>query len=197
MNTSGELDHAQNQAEPENQAGLVLGPGPNQKKKFQFFFKKSNPPQCPERARNGNVKGQPDGSTNVREKGGVTYHTNRETPCSMAGLGKPKVGYMIIGEGYMPDCLVPKKLHSFCKILGKFNSFCRYCRGGLTKVGWEREDKVALQLPFLCELHQSGTCSLFVFEVLPEHLLNFPLLLLAVLTSRSPTIQERFGIALS
>ena len=40
-----ELDHAQNQAEPENPAGLV--PGPDPEENFKFFFKKPNPPQCP------------------------------------------------------------------------------------------------------------------------------------------------------
>ena len=42
-----ELDHAQNQAEPENQAELVPGPDPDQKIKIQFFFKKLNPALCP------------------------------------------------------------------------------------------------------------------------------------------------------
>ena len=48
VNTYGEfeLDHAQNQAEPENQAKLVPGPDPNQYENFNFFFKKSNPSLC-------------------------------------------------------------------------------------------------------------------------------------------------------
>ena len=49
VNTYGEfeLDHAQNQAEPENQAGLVPGPDPDQKKNVEIIFKKSNPQLCP------------------------------------------------------------------------------------------------------------------------------------------------------
>ena len=49
VNTYGEfeLDHAQNQAEPENQAGLGLGPDHEPRKILIFFFKKSNPAQCP------------------------------------------------------------------------------------------------------------------------------------------------------
>ena len=42
-----ELELAENQAEPENQAGLVPGPEHDPKKNFKYFFKKSNPPQCP------------------------------------------------------------------------------------------------------------------------------------------------------
>ena len=40
MNTRRELDHAQNQAEPENQAWLVPGPDPDQIKNFKIFFQK-------------------------------------------------------------------------------------------------------------------------------------------------------------
>ena len=42
-----ELELAANWAEPENQAGLVPGPDPDQKKNLNFFFKKSNPQVCP------------------------------------------------------------------------------------------------------------------------------------------------------
>ena len=41
-----ELDHAQNEAEPENKAGLVPGPDPEPKKIQNFNFKKSNPQLC-------------------------------------------------------------------------------------------------------------------------------------------------------
>ena len=42
LNSRGQLkrDHAQNQAEPENQAELVPGPDPGKIKNFKFFFKK-------------------------------------------------------------------------------------------------------------------------------------------------------------
>ena len=73
MNTGGEheLELAVYQAEPENQAGPVPGPDPEQKK-FKIFFHKM-PVHY--------VKGQPAVSTYVREKGGVTFDTNHGTPC--------------------------------------------------------------------------------------------------------------------
>ena len=40
LNTRRELQLAANQDEPENQAGLVPGPNPDQKNKFQIFFQK-------------------------------------------------------------------------------------------------------------------------------------------------------------
>ena len=56
-----ELDHAQNQAEPENQAGLVPGPDPDQKKNFAIFFQKIKSATMPVH----HVNGQPDSSTGV------------------------------------------------------------------------------------------------------------------------------------
>ena len=38
LNTRRELDHAQNQAERENQAGLVPGPDPDPEENFEIFF---------------------------------------------------------------------------------------------------------------------------------------------------------------
>ena len=38
LNTRRELDHAQNEAEPENQAGLVPGPDPDPEENFEIFF---------------------------------------------------------------------------------------------------------------------------------------------------------------
>ena len=81
MNTCGELElyHAQNQAEPENHAGLAPGPDPDPKKKFQFFFLKIKSGTMPDH----HVKGQHAASTYVREKGGVTCDTICVTPCSL------------------------------------------------------------------------------------------------------------------
>ena len=66
VNTHRELDHAQNQAEPENQAGLVSGPDPDQKK--LFFFQKIKCTTMPDH----HMKGQPAASMYVREKGCLT-----------------------------------------------------------------------------------------------------------------------------
>ena len=80
MNTCGELELelAANQAEPENQAGLVPGPDLDQIKIFNFSFQKIKSGTMPDH----HVKGQPSTSTNVREKGGVKKDSNRETPCT-------------------------------------------------------------------------------------------------------------------
>ena len=79
MNKYGEfeLDHAQNQAEPENQVGLVPGPDPDPEGNFEIFFQKTKSATMSDH----HVKGQPSLSTYVREKVGVTFYTNRETPC--------------------------------------------------------------------------------------------------------------------
>ena len=71
------LDHAQNLADPENQAGLVPGPNHDQSKNFNFFKKTKPTPLLVQ-----HEKGQPDSSTNVREKVCVKKHSNRDTPCS-------------------------------------------------------------------------------------------------------------------
>ena len=60
-----ELEPAVNQAEPENQAGLVPGPDTDQKENFKFFFQKIKSTTIPVQ----HVKGQPAASTYVREKG--------------------------------------------------------------------------------------------------------------------------------
>ena len=73
-----ELEPAVNRAEPENQAGLVPGPDPDQIKNFEIFFQKIKSATMPVH----HVKGQPGTSMYVREKGRFTFHTNRETPCS-------------------------------------------------------------------------------------------------------------------
>ena len=78
LNTCGELELAANQAEPENQAGLVPGPDPDQIKNFAIFFQKIKSATMPVH----HVKGQPGTSMYVREKGRFTFHTNRETPCN-------------------------------------------------------------------------------------------------------------------
>ena len=72
-----ELDHAKNQAEPENQAGLVPGRNPDQIKNFKIFFQKIKPTTLPVH----HVKGQPAAPTYVQKKGCFTFDTNRETPC--------------------------------------------------------------------------------------------------------------------
>ena len=72
-----ELELAANQAEPENQAGLVPGPDPDPKKILNFIFQKIKSATMPDH----HAKGQPPVSTYVREKVGVTCDTNRETPC--------------------------------------------------------------------------------------------------------------------
>ena len=74
-----ELELAVNQAEPENQAGLVPGPDPDQIKNFEIFSQKIKSATMPVH----HVKGQPGTSMYVREKGRFTFHTNRETPCSI------------------------------------------------------------------------------------------------------------------
>ena len=81
MNTCGELELelAANQAEPENQAGLVPGPGLDPKKNFNSNFQKIKSGTMPDHR----VKGQPSTSTYVQEKGGVKKDSNRETPCTM------------------------------------------------------------------------------------------------------------------
>ena len=78
LNTRGELELAANQAEPENQAGLVPGPEPNIF--FEIFFQKIKSATMPVH----HVKGQPAVSTYVWEKGCITFDTNRDTPCSIA-----------------------------------------------------------------------------------------------------------------
>ena len=79
MKIHGEFESklSANRAEPENQAGPVPGPDPDQKKNFEFFFQKIKSATMPIH----HVKGQPAASTYVREKGGVTFYTNRVTPC--------------------------------------------------------------------------------------------------------------------
>ena len=69
-----------NQAEPENQAWPVPGPDHDQKKNFNFFFKIKPKPLLVQ-----HVKGQPDSSTYVREKGRIKSHTIHETPCIVGG----------------------------------------------------------------------------------------------------------------
>ena len=93
MNTRGQLklDHAQNQAEPENQAELVPGPDPDKIKNFKIFFQKIKPTTLLVQ----HVKGQPDSSTYVREKGRLTCDTNRETPCK----NLESSGIFCLGEG--------------------------------------------------------------------------------------------------
>ena len=68
---------AAKQAEPENQAELVPGSDPDKIKNFNFFFQiiKSTTLLVQ------HVKGQPDSSRFVLEEGGVTFDTNRGTPC--------------------------------------------------------------------------------------------------------------------
>ena len=72
-----ELEFAVNLAEPENQAELVSGPDPDKKENFKFFFQKIKSTTMPDH----HVKGQPAAPTYVREKGCLTFDTNRETPC--------------------------------------------------------------------------------------------------------------------
>ena len=86
LNTPGEheLDHAQNQAEPENQAGLIPGPDPDPKKILKFFFQKIKSATMPDH----HVKGQPAASTYVRKKGCVTCDTNRDTPCMLQSINQ-------------------------------------------------------------------------------------------------------------
>ena len=78
MNTHGEheLELAANRAEPENQAGLVPGPDPNQKQNFKILFQKIKSASMPVQ----HMKGQPAASTYVREKWGVKILMDRETP---------------------------------------------------------------------------------------------------------------------
>ena len=80
LNTRRERYHAQNQAEPENQAGLVPGPDPDLEKNFGIFFQNIKSATMPVQ----HAKGQPGASTYVREKGGVTFHTNRDAPCTIS-----------------------------------------------------------------------------------------------------------------
>ena len=63
QNTHGEheLELAANQAEPENQAGLVPGLDPEPKKILKFFFQKIKSATMPDHQ----VKGQPPASTYV------------------------------------------------------------------------------------------------------------------------------------
>ena len=84
MNIRGELqlELDANRAEPENQAGLVPGPDPDQIKNFEIFFQKIKSATMPVH----HVKGQPGTSTYVREKGRITFHTNRVTPCSIYSI---------------------------------------------------------------------------------------------------------------
>ena len=67
LNTRKELqlDHAQNQAEPESQAGLVPGLDPDPEKDFKFVFQKIESNTMPVHY----VKGQPAASTYVRKRG--------------------------------------------------------------------------------------------------------------------------------
>ena len=83
-----ELDHAQNRAEPENQAGLVRGPDPDKMKIFKNFFQKTKPATLLVQ----HVKGQPAASTYVREKGGVTFDTIHVTPCILNYIKKVEQG---------------------------------------------------------------------------------------------------------
>ena len=84
MNTSRELelDHAQNQVEPENQAGLVPGPDPDQKQNFPFFPPKIKSTTMPVL----HVKGQPGASTYVREKGVLLFTLTMKHPVDITGF---------------------------------------------------------------------------------------------------------------
>ena len=86
MNTlrEHELELAANWAEPENRAELVPGPAPDKIKKFKFYFQKIKSATMPVQ----HVKGQPAAPTYVREKGCLTFDTNRETPCSNIVLSR-------------------------------------------------------------------------------------------------------------
>ena len=79
MNTCGklELEFAANRGKPENQAELVPGRDPDKQKNFKIFIQKIKSGTLLVQ----HVKGQPDSSTYVQEKGGVTFDTNRGTPC--------------------------------------------------------------------------------------------------------------------
>ena len=68
LNTGRELELAANRAEPESQAELV--PGPDPKEMFKNFFKKIKSSTMPY----------------VREKGCLTFFSNRGTPCSYCYL---------------------------------------------------------------------------------------------------------------
>ena len=65
MNTRRELDHAQNQAEPENQNELVPGPDPDKIKNFKNNFQKIKSATIPVY----HVKGQPAAPTYVQKRG--------------------------------------------------------------------------------------------------------------------------------
>ena len=68
LNISRELElyHAQNQADPENHAGLAPDPDPDPKK-IWICFQNIKSATMPDH----HVKGQPAASTNVQEKGGI------------------------------------------------------------------------------------------------------------------------------
>ena len=84
VNTYGEfeLDHAQNQAEPENQAGLVPGPDLDQMKNCENFFQKTKSASMPAQ----HVKWQPAVSKYVKEKWGVKIVMDLRTPCMFQKL---------------------------------------------------------------------------------------------------------------
>ena len=79
LNTHGEfeLKLAANRNQPENKAELVNGPDPAKIKNGNIFFQKIKPKPLLVQ----HVKGQPDSSTYVREKGCVKIYSNRDTPC--------------------------------------------------------------------------------------------------------------------
>ena len=88
MKTPGEheLELAANWAEPENQAEPVPGPAPDKIKNFKFFFQIIKSTTLLDQ----HVKGEPDSSRFVLEEGGVTFDTNRGTPCRSVFLGNDK-----------------------------------------------------------------------------------------------------------
>ena len=69
---------AAKQAEAENQAKLVPGRDPDKIKNFKFFFQIIKSTSLLVQ----HIKGQPDSSICVQEKGCLTFDTIRETPCS-------------------------------------------------------------------------------------------------------------------
>ena len=74
LNTREERELAVYKTKPENQAELVPGPDPDQKK---IFFQKIEPTILLVQ----HVKGQPGAPTYVWEKGYIKCDTNRVTPC--------------------------------------------------------------------------------------------------------------------
>ena len=75
--TCRECELAANQAESENQAEPVPGPGPD-KKNYELFFKQIKSDTMPVH----HMKGQPAASIYVWRKGGVKKDSNHDAPCS-------------------------------------------------------------------------------------------------------------------